>query len=399
MATVALLALLLGGAAQTSGPRIEPTADPTRVRVVVKLAADAVGRVPKGKLTQDQGEVWLRLCVVSDETGKDGVAMLGDYARAADTLTFTPRFPLRHGQRYRARFGPAEGKTSAAEYRVPPRPPSPPAVVTRVYPSAAVLPANHLRFHIHFSEPMRGGKAIFDQIRILTADGKEVFDPWLRDELWRDDQTLILYIHPGRIKWGLLLRLLLGPVLVPNREYTLVIGPEIEDAKGRRLGKAFAKKFRTTAEDRVRIELAAWKVQAPAAGTRRPLVLSLPQVIDRVGLESRLAVVDAAGKEVVGKVEVGAEERSWSFRPAQPWKAAAYRVEVDGELEDVAGNTPLRAFDTDLKAKVPPPQKQSLPFQPRPAPASSARPQLRSSVFVAGRVQEALPVSSGAAAR
>src|SRR5262249_33466969 len=148
----------------------------------------------------------------------------------------------------------------------------------------------------------------------------------------RDDRTLILYIHPGRIKWGLLLRLLLGPVLLPGREYTLVIGPEMEDAKGRKLGKAFTKKFRTTAEDRVRIELADWKVQAPPAGTRRPLVLSFPKVLDRVGLEGRLTVVNGAGKEVAGKVEVGAEERSWSFTPAAPWATAAYRVEVDGDL-------------------------------------------------------------------
>src|SRR5262249_10842392 len=97
-------------------------------------------------------------------------------------------------------------------------------------------------------------------------------------------RSLILYIHPGRIKWGVLLRLLFGPVLEPGREYTLVIGPEVRDLDGRPLGKAFTKKFRTTAEDRTRVELADWNVQAPAAGTVRPLRLSFPKPLDRVSL-------------------------------------------------------------------------------------------------------------------
>src|SRR5262249_45036470 len=196
--------------------------------------------------------------------------MFGTYERRGDQLSFTPRHPLLHAHRYRAAFGPAGGKAITAEYRVPPRPPAPAPVVEKVYPSADVLPANHLRFHIRFSRPMRGGKEIFQHIRILDAKGKEVTSPWLPDELWADDdRSLILYIHPGRIKWGLLLRMLLGPVLEPGREYTLVIGAEMLDADGRRLGKEYTKKFRTTAEDRTRIDLTAWKLQAPAARARR----------------------------------------------------------------------------------------------------------------------------------
>jgi hypothetical protein len=241
-------------------------------------------------------------------------------------------------------------------------------VVEKVYPSADVLPANHLRFHIRFSRPMRGGKEIFEQIRILDDKGKQVQHPWLRDDLWdAEGRSLILYIHPGRIKWGVLLRLLFGPVLEPGRAYTLVIGPEMRDAAGRRLGRAFKKKFTTLAEDRTRVELSAWKLRAPDAGTRKSLVLSFPTVLDRLALNHRLKVVDAGGKEIAGRVEVGAGERSWSFRPAGAWEAAAYRVEVDPELEDVAGNTPLSPFDVDLDTPKRPPQRLSLPFRPRAA--------------------------------
>lgn len=371
MPTLSLLALLFAGT-PPAALRIEPGAKGTVVRVLAPLPAGA--RLPQGKLSQEQGEAWLRFGLVDAKTGSDGVPIFGAYERQQNELTFTPRYPLLHEHRYRARFGPPGGKIISAEYRVPPRPPSPAAVVTKVYPSAAVLPANQLRFHIHFSRPMRGGQAMFDHIRILDRNGKEVFAPWLRDELWADDdRSLILYIHPGRIKWGVLLRMLFGPVLEPDREYTLVIGPEVRDADDRRLGKAFTMKFRTTAEDRTRIELASWKLQAPAAGTRGPLLLTFPKSLDRVSLERRLKVLDADGKAVRGRVEIGAAERAWTFHPTAAWKAAEYRVAVNGELEDVAGNTPLRPFDLDLKAPTPAAQPLALRFRPRAvAPAQGA---------------------------
>src|SRR5262249_16517973 len=178
---------------------------------------------------------------------------------------------------------------------------------------------------------------------------------------------LSLYIPPGRIKWGVFLRELFGPVLCPDRDYTLYIGPDLMDDRGQRLGKAFTKKFRTIAEDRVRVELSSWQVKVPAAGTRQPLELAFRKVIDRKSLERFLTVVDAPGSPVAGRFTVGREERSWSFQPEKAWQEAAYRICVDEKLEDVAGNNPLRPFDVDLKAAAPQPQSLSLSFRPTPA--------------------------------
>src|SRR5438874_9253442 len=51
--------------------------------------------------------------------------------------------------------------------------------------------------------------------------------------------------------------------------YTTLFRSEgVLDADGRKLGKEFRKKFKAVAEDRVRLDLAAWKVSAPTAGTR-----------------------------------------------------------------------------------------------------------------------------------
>jgi hypothetical protein len=327
--------------------RIRALGEGGRVELRAVLPEKLRAIVPEGRLNQEQGEKWLRLMVLDEK--REGPAMLGNYERRGAELVFRPRHPLAFGQKYRARLG-----TVTIEYQAPVRKGSPLALVEKVYPTSKVLPANHLKFHIHFSRPMRGGKDIFDHIRILDAKGNVVHDPWLRDELWDESyQKLILYIHPGRIKWGVLLRMLLGPVLEPDREYTLVIDPEVLDADGQRLGKEHRYKFRTSAEDRTPVAVAAWKVRSPAAHTRAPVALEFPRVLDRVSLERFLKVVDAQGKAVAGTIEVGEEERSWQFRPREKWQPQEYTIRVDERLEDVAGNTPGRPFDRDLRMPLP----------------------------------------------
>jgi hypothetical protein len=368
-----LILLMSLAVAANTAPRLRvlPLTDPAQVEVIVALPENLQAQLPAGKLTQDQGETWLRFALL-DDAGTDGPPILGTYEHRQAELIFRPRYPLLHDHVYRAHFEPAKGQSVVTNYRVPARPKTPPAVVTKVYPSGAVLPANHLKFYIYFSKPMRGGPEIFDQIQILDADGKAVYDPWLHDELWdEDDCRLLIYIQPGRIKWGLLLRETLGPVLLPNREYILVIRGTMLDANVQPLGKEFRKKFRTTAEDRQRVELAAWKLQAPAAGSRQPVVLDFPKALDPMSLRRFLTVTDTAGQPVAGKVTVGSEERSWSFHPARPWTGAAYTITVDGKLEDVAGNNPLRPFDLDLQAPLLPPQKLTIPFRPATSPATS----------------------------
>jgi hypothetical protein len=342
------------------------------VEFAARLSAALNAKLPAGTLTQDQGEEWLRLCLINANTGKPGPAMFGAYEHRGTELLFRPRVQLEAGQLYRAYFG-ADKDSVTADYLVPSRTAGRVPGVVKVLPSGDVLPANHLKFYIYFSQPMRGGQAIFKQIAIVDDDDKEVYDPWLHDEIW-DEKTccLILYIHPGRIKWGIALRELLGPVLMPNRRYRLVIRGDMLDAEGQRLGKDFVKTFRTIDEDRNRIDLAAWKVGAPAAGTREPLKVRMPASIDHRALAEYLTITDATGKRIEGTVAIGKDEKAWTFQPAQAWSAQDYRLNVHAELEDVAGNTPQRPFDLDLKAPRLPAQQLHLPFRPVAAASPNA---------------------------
>src|SRR5439155_287281 len=262
-------------------------------------------------------------------------------------------------------------KMDAVAYKVPPAPAATPAEVVDVWPTGDVLPANHLRFYIQFSRLMRGGEEIFQHIQLLDRDGKAVTDPWLPDELWDETGTqLTLYIHPGRIKWGVLLRLLLGPVLEPDRVYTLVVGEGVLDADGRKLGKEFRKKFKAVAEDRVRLELSPWKLTAPKAGTKDALTLVFPKALDHHSAEQRLKVADAKGQPVAGNVTVSRDGRTWTFQPAAAWAAQEYKVVVDERLEDPCGNTPPRALCRTFSPSSAGRSLTSLP-SPEAEPSSS----------------------------
>jgi outer membrane protein assembly factor BamB len=333
-------------------------------RVVARLPAELAGKLPAARLTQEQGEAILTLSLLAARTKAPGPSMLGKYERAGLELTFTPRFPLSSGATYRARLH-AAGKTQSLDYTMPVPPAKAPPRVVKIYPSADVLPANQLRFYIYFDRPMRGGTGLFQHLAIVDDKGKEVEEPWLIDEIWDEENNcLILFIHPGRIKWGVELRTLMGPVLYEKRSYGLVVRGEWTDLEGNKLGKDTIKRFRTTPEDRVRIELGDWRLTAPKAGTRDALTLTLPKSVDYRSLQTGLTITSASNRTIPGAIAIGKDEKSWHFTPSQPWQAAPYRVNVSPDLEDVAGNTPVRPFDMDLLTPPRPAQKLHFAFEP-----------------------------------
>ena len=319
--------------------------DACRVTVVATLAEGTPAREFDTKSARKR----LTFALL-DKTGQPGAPMFGRYARRGNQLRFTPRFRLVSGRRYRATFHPVNGKRRSVDYQVPVSKPAQAAVVTAVYPSASVLPANNLKFHIHFSQPMREGKAIFERIRLLDDTGKAVSDPWRRVEIWSNDyKAFTLYVHPGRIKTGVNLRTEIGPVLVPGRKYRLVIPQTVVNGSGAPLAKSFEKKFRAAAPDHARPLPSKWKLIVPASTTRQPLRITFGESLDQLLLQTMLEVRDSKGKVIAGKLAIDGNERSWSFTPRKPWRAGEYRLHSDPNLEDLAGNTPLRLFDRDLE--------------------------------------------------
>lgn len=357
------------GRAASSLLQVQSQRDGLHVTVVARIPLVQQAKIPEGRLAPEQGELWLRLVVAAAEPASAAEAMLGEYERRDEMLVFTPRYALVPGQRYQARvaWGVAGAVETVVEYLAPALKPAPATQVVAIYPTAAELPANQLKFYLHFSQPMRQTRAIFDHIDLLGPQGRPVEDPWRRTELWsEDDRRLTLLIHPGRIKQGLQLGNLIGPVLEPGQSYTLIVHATMLDANGRPLGQAFTKKFRTQPAERTLPLVKDWRLAVPHSATDEPVRITFPRPMDRALLDRMLTVRTERGENVAGRIEVRSEETVWDFHPHLPWRNTKYIVAVDPRLEDLAGNNPQRLFDAAFAETEAVATTLEIPFQPAP---------------------------------
>lgn len=302
-------------------------------------------------------------------------AVLGRYGLAGGTLRFEPRFPLRPGARYRARFdGRALGREIGGlgaevidvEISLAALAPGPPTIVEAVYPSAGIVPENLLRLYIQFSAPMRR-RGVAEHVRLLDDRGNEVELPFVEvpDGLWDPaDRRLTLFVHPGRVKRGVGPNLALGPPLESGRTYRLVVDEALRDARGRPLGRRFEHEVVVGPADRESPDPKGWRL-APPTNPEGPLVVEFDEILDHGLLTRMLTVVDPTGEVVAGEVVPGAGESSWSFRPAEPWSPGRYALQVEAALEDPAGNRVDRRFEEPPDFETGRADSTKIPFKVR----------------------------------
>jgi hypothetical protein len=264
--------------------------------------------------------------------------------------------------RFRPRFAFAAGTSYAWITRQPPVRPalvlSRPAlsraattVVTGIYPTAAELPVNALRFYLHFSAPMSEGFAA-TAVQLRDSDSGEALAGAIlpmEPELWDPGRSrLTLLLDPGRIKRGLVPHSEAGYPLTPGRHVSLVVDPAFPDATGTPLTARAVREYTVGSAIRQRVSPDGWRIDHPETGTRRPVRVHFDRPMDHALGQRCLTVVDAAGRRVAGASTVAAGERDWTFTPATGWADEQYVLLVAPQLEDIAGNSVTRVFDRDL---------------------------------------------------
>jgi hypothetical protein len=283
--------------------------------------------------------------------------MAGRYEILADRFRFTPRFPFRPGIAYAVALDAdcllvigalacaspalpdAAFTITAAEHAA--------ARVAAVEPRVDRLPANLLRFHIHFSAPMAQGN-VYRHMSVARADGSLVPSPFLNLslELWdREQKRLTVLLDPGRIKRGVGPNLEAGPPLIEGETYTLRVGPGLRDARGRVLTDAFEKTFVAVAPESERLDPRHWTIMTPNRGSREPLRVETAVHIDSGAFGGAIRIVTDKGEKVAGTASPLPDAPAWQFIPDRDWRPGRYRVVVGAEVEDISGNSVQSAFD------------------------------------------------------
>jgi len=277
-----------------------------------------------------------------------GEPLLGEVWAKGNQLIFTPQFPLQPGLEYEAVYADPDGQEHRARYTLPIYGPAP--KLLEVYPSGDTVPANHLKFYLHFSERMTQGN-IFRHFRLMNlTTGKPVEEPFRETELWSEDgRRLTLWLHPGRQKTGVNLNVDLGPVLEPRRRYALEIAAGWKSEAGVPLAAAGRKVFTTEPADRMQPAPDRWTVVPPQANSHAPLAITFDEPLDHALLHNQLTVLGMDGEAMRGAIEVSRLETQWRFTPRMPWASGEHQIRIGPELEDLAGNNLLRRFEVNLE--------------------------------------------------
>jgi hypothetical protein len=337
------------------------SSDQSRVAVeVTGLSAAEVAELRKAPRPLEQ---WQRVLSVyagqGDLVTDIGLpAMLGAYSITSNILRFEPQFTFTAGVNYRAAFHPAQlpgarnqaRQPVSSQFQLSARRSTPATVVTRVYPTAEVLPENVLKFYVCFSAPMSGGH-IYEHIHLRNDAGKDVELPFLEidEELWNPQMNrLTLFIDPGRIKREVKPLEEIGPALEEGKRYALVIDKAWKDADGIPMKESFTKAFRVGPPDREAIDTAQWKLSPPLAGARSPLVVAFPKPMDHALARRLIHVTRPSGELINGTSAMEDYERRWAFVPENPWIPGNYRLTIQTTIEDLAGNNIGKSFEVDL---------------------------------------------------
>ncbi|MEL6688821.1 MAG: hypothetical protein AAFP28_00765 [Pseudomonadota bacterium] len=261
---------------------------------------------------------------------------------SSSSLRIKPRFALRPGTDYTLKL--PDGRTLAIAV---PAQDAPSPKLVGFAPSQAVIPANTLRLYLHFSEPMARGQ-MRDAVRLLREDGTQVPSPFLTlgPELWDPTQTRVtLLLDPGRIKQGVGPNSHVGAPLEEGESYRLTVAEGMKSAAGEPLAQDTAIAFRVGPAERRAIAPETWQILSPPVNTRAPLTVAFDRIMDTGAVRRLIVLEDMNGDRVPGNVET--DGGGWSLSPASNWTSGTYRLVIDPELEDVAGNTPGVPFDAE----------------------------------------------------
>ena len=231
----------------------------------------------------------------------------------------------------------------------------------RISPHAEVLPANTLRFYIHFPS---SAEAHFDRDHLwLLDDGEQVVrDPFLvlSQELWSlDGRRLTVLMEPGRIKRGLGADPVHQPALVVGQTYSLLVTARRQTARHT---------FRVSDPVLQAIDETHWRLVSPTVGSLDPAAVHFDRVMDAALCEDETAVLTPSGEVWQTRVSLTPDGTAMRLVPRDPWGAGRHRLIVSDRLEDVCGNRLGEALDHPLGADGPP-RAGAITFTPVTPPA------------------------------
>ncbi len=225
--------------------------------------------------------------------------------------------------------------------------------VISVYPSSKLVPANILKWYVRFSKPVNEA-SIYDHLHFITKKGDTLSNAtlFLKNPLISEQGKLLtIWVEPGRQKRELKPNQKLGTVFVPEKEYTLAISKTIKDQSGIPMNKSFQNTFMISEADRTKPNIKKWKLLPPKKNTRFHLEIQTNEILDYGSATHSFSILNNRNSRIEGQWELKNQDSSLVFSPNQSWESGTYKIIINPQLEDTAGNNLERLFDQEIHLK------------------------------------------------
>jgi hypothetical protein len=214
------------------------------------------------------------------------------------------------------------------------------------------------------------GTSAVEHVRLVDDQDREIPNALLEVDvdLWNDSYTRrTVFFDPGRVKRGILPNRELGRALVEGRTYAIVVATSWKDGRGQPLAREFRHTFTAGPPIERPLDPSAWTMGVPAKASGDPLVIRFPWALDAGLLHRAVGVTTTGGQPLDGQITLGADQRSWTFTPAQPWPDAPLVVAILTLLEDPSGNKVGQAFEFEMSdaPTAPGQDRVTIPFRPK----------------------------------
>jgi hypothetical protein len=184
----------------------------------------------------------------------------------------------------------------------------------------------------------------YQYINLLDNNGNIISRGILQEipELWNEDKSLLcVWIEPGRIKRDLGPNRLLGPVLESGKQFKLRISSKIKDQNGIPLEGVSEHDFIVEEADRCSPSIDRWELTILNNENFR---IKFDEPLDYGSAKNAFEVEGISGEWLMSN-----DQMSISFAAHEKIRAGSYKIKVDSNVEDLAGNNLNRLFDQDIK--------------------------------------------------
>lgn len=291
-------------------------------------------------IDQNHPEEFLKICTVHEGKASK-VSILGTFSFAKQALLFQPRFEFEPGLIYQIQYG-----SFSTTYTIPHgnQEGNAPLKILTIYPNTDTIPSNLLVFYIHFSQSMNPSKSAFKSVVLLDENDAPITRTWREKSYWIDgDSTLVLMIHPGRVKNGISSTSELGDLFPENRVRSLLIKDNLQSKNGQLLQASLKRKWHVGPIDHQVPKLLSERLQIPKAGTKTPLVFSFSEPMD-YGLLKKWVTIRSNGTLLAGWLK-HQKDAQWAFVPDKNWQPGTHELVLHNKLADLAHNQLDRLFE------------------------------------------------------